>query len=156
MVDRWGNNGNSDRLFSWAPKSLQMVTTPMKLKDTCSFFFFFLTLAPWKKNYDKPRQYTKKQRHHFTNKGPYCQSYGILGLPWWLSKESTYNAGGLGSIPGLGRSPGGGHGKWLQYSSLENPHGQSSLTGYSPWSCKRSDTTEQPSTSTCMDVRVGP
>ena len=41
MVDRWGNNGNSDRLFSWAPKSLQMVTTPMKLKDTCSFFFFW-------------------------------------------------------------------------------------------------------------------
>ena len=36
MANRWGNNGNSDRLFSWAPKSLQMVTTTMKLKDTCS------------------------------------------------------------------------------------------------------------------------
>ena len=37
MVNRWGNNGNSERLlFSWAPKSLQMVTTAMKLKDTCS------------------------------------------------------------------------------------------------------------------------
>ena len=33
---RWGNNGNSDRLFSWAPKSLHMVTVAMKLKDTCS------------------------------------------------------------------------------------------------------------------------
>ena len=31
-----GNNGNSDRLVSWAPKSLQMVTAAMKLKDTCS------------------------------------------------------------------------------------------------------------------------
>ena len=31
-----GNNGNSDRLFSWAPKSLRMVTAAMKLKDTCS------------------------------------------------------------------------------------------------------------------------
>ena len=31
-----GNNGNSDRLFSWAPTSLQMVTAAMKLKDTCS------------------------------------------------------------------------------------------------------------------------
>ena len=30
-----GNNGNSDRLCSWAPKSLQMVTAAMKLKDTC-------------------------------------------------------------------------------------------------------------------------
>ena len=31
-----GNNGNSDRLFSWAPKSLQMLTAAMKLKDSCS------------------------------------------------------------------------------------------------------------------------
>ena len=35
MPNRWGNNGNSNRLFSWAPKSLQMVTAAMKLKDTC-------------------------------------------------------------------------------------------------------------------------
>ena len=31
-----GKNGSSDRLFSWAPKSLQMVTIAVKLKDTCS------------------------------------------------------------------------------------------------------------------------
>ena len=37
-------------------------------------------------------------------------------------KESTCNVGDLGLIPGLGRSPGGGHGNPLQYSSLENPH----------------------------------
>ena len=36
MANRWGNNENSDRLFPWAPKSLQMVTAAMKLKDTCS------------------------------------------------------------------------------------------------------------------------
>ena len=36
MANRWGNNGNSDRLFSWVPKSLQMVTAAMKLKDACS------------------------------------------------------------------------------------------------------------------------
>ena len=42
----------------------------------------------------------------------------------------------LGSIPGLGRSPGGGHGYPLQYSCLENPHGQRCLVGYSPWGCK--------------------
>ena len=34
--NRWGNNGNSDRLFLGAPKSLQMVTAAMKLKDACS------------------------------------------------------------------------------------------------------------------------
>ena len=36
MANRWGSNGNSERLFSWAPKSLQMVTAAMKLKDACS------------------------------------------------------------------------------------------------------------------------
>ena len=37
MANRWVNNGNSDRLyFLGAPKSLQMVTAAMKLKDTCS------------------------------------------------------------------------------------------------------------------------
>ena len=57
-------------------------------------------------------------------------------------KESTCNAGDLGSIPGLGRSPGGGCGNPLQYSCLKNPHGQRNLEGYSPWSHKESDTTE--------------
>ena len=36
-------------------------------------------------------------------------------------KDSDYNEGDLGSSPGLGRSPGGGHGKPLQYSCLDNP-----------------------------------
>ena len=39
-------------------------------------------------------------------------------------KEPTCNLGDLGSIPELGSSPGGGHGNPLQYSCLENPHGQ--------------------------------
>ena len=43
---------------------------------------------------------------------------------------SAYNAGDLGSIPGLGRSSEGGHGNPLQYSCLKNPHGQRS---YSSW-----------------------
>ena len=42
-------------------------------------------------------------------------------------KESTCTVGELGSIPGLGRSPGGGHGNSLQYSCLENPQGQRNL-----------------------------
>ena len=46
-------------------------------------------------------------------------------------KESPCNAGDLSSIPGLGRSPRGGHGSPFQYSYLENPHGQGSLTGNS-------------------------
>ena len=43
-------------------------------------------------------------------------------------------------------STGGGHGDPLQYSCLENPHGQRSLVGYSPWGLKESDTTERLST----------
>ena len=56
-------------------------------------------------------------------------------------KESACNVGDLGLIPGLGRSPGGGHGSPLHYSCLENPHGQRSLVGYSPWGRKESDMT---------------
>ena len=51
--------------------------------------------------------------------------------------------GDLGSTPGLVGSPGGGHGNPLQYSSLENPHRQRSLMGYSPWGSKELNTTEQ-------------
>ena len=42
MANRWGNNGNSDKLF-WAPKSLQMMTTAMKLKDACSLEKSYMT-----------------------------------------------------------------------------------------------------------------
>ena len=63
-------------------------------------------------------------------------------------KESTCNAGDLGLIPGLGRSPGEANGNPLQYSCLENVHGQRSLVGCSPWGCKESDTTECLSIST--------
>ena len=49
----------------------------------------------------------------------------FLGFPGGLDgKESACNAADLGSVPGLGRSPGGGHGSPLQYSCLENPCGQ--------------------------------
>jgi len=50
-------------------------------------------------------------------------------------KSLPANAGDvrdMGSIPALGRFPGGGHGNPLQYFCLENPHGQRSLAGYSP------------------------
>ena len=52
--------------FSWAPKSLWMVTAATKLKDTCSL------------EGNKSRQHIKKQRHNFTDKGPYSQSCGFF------------------------------------------------------------------------------
>ena len=58
-------------------------------------------------------------------------------------KVSTYNAGDLGSIPGLGRSPREENGNPLQYSCLENPVDGGTWLGYSAWGRKESDTTEQ-------------
>ena len=69
-------------------------------------------------------------------------------------KESARSAGDLGLIPGLGRSSEAGHGYPLQYSCLENPHGQRSLGVYSPSSCKASDTTEQLSTKYFTVVKI--
>ena len=60
MANKWGNSENSDKLCSLgAPKSLQMVTAALKLKDAYSL----------KKSYDQPRQHIKKQRHYFANCG---------------------------------------------------------------------------------------
>ena len=63
---QWGT------LFLGAPKSLQMVTASA------------VTLAPWKKSYDQPRQHIKKQRHCFANKGPCSQSYGFSSSHVWM------------------------------------------------------------------------
>jgi len=49
------------------------------------------------------------------------------------------------------RSPGGGHGNSIQYSCLENPHGQRSLVGCSPWGLKELDMTEKLSTANLFD-----
>ena len=61
----------------WAPKSLEMVTAAMKLKelkDACSL----------EESYDQPRQHIKKQRPYFTNKGPSSQSYGFSSGHVWM------------------------------------------------------------------------
>ena len=71
----------------------------------------------------------------------------FLGFPCVSNgKESTCNVGDLGLILGLERSPEGGHGNPLQYSCLENPHGQRSLVVYSLRGHKGLDTTERLST----------
>ena len=59
------------------------------------------------------------------------------------SKASVYNEGDLGSIPGLGRSPGEGNGNPLQDFLPGKSRGQRSLVGYSPWGRKESDMTER-------------
>ena len=58
----------------WAPKSLQMVTAAMKLKDAYS----------WKESYDQPGRHIKKQRHYFANKGPSSQGYSFSSSHVWM------------------------------------------------------------------------
>ena len=62
-------------LFSWAPKSLQMVTAAMKLKDTCSL---------GKKSYNKPRWHIKKQKRYFADKSLSSQSYAFSNSHVWM------------------------------------------------------------------------
>ena len=75
MANRWGNNGNSDRLY---------------LRGLQNHWRWWLhpgnskTLAPWKKSYDQPRQHVKKQRFYFANKGPSSQSYGFSSSHVWM------------------------------------------------------------------------
>ena len=63
----------SDFIF-WAPKSLQMVTAAMKLKDTYSL----------EEKFWPPRQHITKQRHYFANKGPSSQSCGFASSHVWM------------------------------------------------------------------------
>ena len=74
-ITSWQIDGEmvSDFIF-WAPKSLQMVTAAMKLKDTSSL----------REKYHHPRQHIKKQRHYFANKGPSSQSYGFSSSHVWM------------------------------------------------------------------------
>ena len=71
MANRWGNSGNHVRVyFLGAPKSLQMVTVAMKLKDTCS-----LEVRLWQ---------TLKNTDYFANKGLSSQSYGFSSSHVWM------------------------------------------------------------------------
>ena len=70
--------------FSWAPKSLWMVTAAMGVKDACSL----------EESCDQPRQHIKKQRHYFANKGPSSQSFGfpvvMYGCESWTIKKAEH------------------------------------------------------------------
>ena len=86
MVNRWRNNGNSDRFYF------------LGLQNQCRWWlqpWNQKTLAPWKKSYDKPRQYIKKQRHYFSNKGLSSQSSGFSSSHirmWELNYKESWAA----------------------------------------------------------------
>ena len=59
-----------------------------------------------------------------------------------LRKESAYNVGDPGLIPGWGKFPGEGNGNPLQYSCLENSMDRGAWLGYSSWDHNKSDMRE--------------
>ena len=69
MANRWGNNGNIERLYF------------LRLQNHCRCW---LQHAPWKKSYDQRRQHIKKQRHYFADKGLSSQSYGFSSSHIWM------------------------------------------------------------------------
>ena len=74
-ITSWQIDGETVSDFSfWAPKSLQMVTAAMNLKDACSL----------EENYNQPRQHIKKKRHYFANTGPSSQSYSFSSSHEWM------------------------------------------------------------------------
>ena len=80
MANRWGKNGNSDRLYF------------LGLQNHCKWWlppWNKKILALWKKGYDTPRQSTKKWRHHFVNKVPYSQSYCFSSRHVWMWELDT-------------------------------------------------------------------
>ena len=75
MGNRWGNSGNSVRLyFSGLQNHCRWWLQPWNKK----------TLTPWKESYDQPRQHIKKQRHYFAKKCPSSQSYGYSSSRVWM------------------------------------------------------------------------
>ena len=72
---RWGNNGNSDRLYFFSSKS----TTD----GDCSHEIQKM-LAPWEESYDQPRQHIKKQRHYFADKSLSSQGHGFSSSHVWI------------------------------------------------------------------------
>ena len=74
MRNRWGNSGNSVRLFLEAPKSLQMVIAAMKLKDADSLEGVMTNLD----------SILKSRGNTFANKGPSSQGYGFSCGHVWM------------------------------------------------------------------------
>ena len=75
MANRWGNNGNRERLYFG------------QFQNHCRWWlqpWDWKMPTPWKKSYDQPRQHIKKQRHYFADKSPSSQNYGFSSNHAWM------------------------------------------------------------------------
>ena len=85
--------------------------------------------------------------HTYACTHTHTHTHTRIWLPWWLNgEELTVDAGDVGMIPGLRRSPGEGDDNPNPISLPVKSHGQKSLAGYSPWDCrvKHDQAFEQP------------
>ena len=109
-----------------------------KWKWKCLFLSHVrLFVIPWTVAHQAPLSMEFSRQEYWSGWPP-----SLLPPPWFshtvggsVVKNLLATAGGAGSIPGLGRSPGEGNGNAFQYSSGKS-HGQRSLVGYSPRGCK--------------------
>ena len=75
MANRWGNSGNSVRLYF------------LGLQNHCRWWlqpWNYKMLTPWKESYDQPRRHIKKQRHYFVNKGLSSQGCDFSSSHVWM------------------------------------------------------------------------
>ena len=132
----WGSCSSSLNFLPlelhWASLVAQLVKNPPAMRET--WVWPWVGKIPWRRERLPTPVFWPGEFH-----GPYspwdCKE---LDTTEWLSlhnlivfnsagKESACNAGDLGSIPGLGRSPGGGHGNPFHCSCLENPMDRGAL-----------------------------
>ena len=78
MGNRWGNSGNSVKLYFGG------LQNPCRWQLHSWNYTMLGRNHPWKKSYDQPRQHIKKQRHYFANKGPSSPGYGFSSSYVWM------------------------------------------------------------------------
>ena len=102
------------------------------MQERLSVLFTTLLARLWENEFVHFEFYRFKLSRIFGDKNSFYVPTNMIFPDGSDGKESACSAGDLGSVPGLRRSPGEGHGNPLQYSCLESLHGQRSLAGYSP------------------------
>ena len=108
-----GSDGKASVYNAGDPGSIPGLEDPLE-KKMATYFHILAWKTPWTEEPGRIQSIgSQKSQTRLSSSSR---------LPWWLSsKESACNAENLSLVPGLGRSPGGGHGNPLQYSCLENP-----------------------------------
>ena len=146
LHSRQGLNSTGLNTFWWShPSSPSLAPLHIKANQTSQRLTLFSSVHMGTSAQTQPTLacITLRRIKHLIYTAKKKKKTKMSGFPGGsVSKESTCNVGDLGSIPGLGRSPREGNSYLLQYSCLENPYGQRSLVGYSPWDGKEWDMTE--------------